>query len=323
MRRRDFIAGLGGAVALPFAARAQQAMLVVGFLRSTSLTNAPHLVAAFRTGLKEVGFLEGQNVTVEVRSAENDHDRLTALTMDFVRRPVALFVGNLAPALAAKSASATVPILFLTGSDPVGDGLVASLNRPGGNVTGITFLGGTLGAKRFALLRQFVPKAGTIVMLVNPNSPNTEAERRDVLAAAQAVGQKLVVLDVGRVSDLEPAFAEAVRRQAGALLVGAGAFMVSNRERVVALAARHSLPASYAWREAVEEGGLMSYGPSIGDAYRQGGLYAGRILKGEKPGDLPVMQSTTFEFVINLKTAKTLGLEFHPQLLATADEVVE
>jgi putative ABC transport system substrate-binding protein len=307
---------------MPLAARAQQAMPVIGFMRG-SFADATHLVTAFRTGLKEAGFVEGQNVAIEVRSAEDDQGRLGALATDFIRRPVAVFVGNLAPALAAKAASTTVPILFVTGSDPVRDGLVASLNRPGGNVTGISFLGGTLGAKRLALLRQFVPKADTIAMLVNPNSANTEAERRDVLAAAQALGQRLIVLDVGGASDIEPAFAEALRQRADALLVGAGAFMVSNRGRVVALAARHSLPAGYAWRDATEIGGLMSYGPSITGAYHQAGLYAGRILKGEKPGDLPVVQATTFEFVINLKTAKALGLEFHPQLLATADEVIE
>jgi putative ABC transport system substrate-binding protein len=236
---------------------------------------------------------------------------------------VALFVGNLAPALAAKSASSSVPIVFLTGSDPVRDGLVASLNRPGGNVTGITFLGGTLGAKRLALLHQFVPKADTIAMLVNPNSSNTDTERKEAQAAAQTIGQKLIVFDVGSVADLEPAFAEMVRQRADALLVGAGSFMVSNQRRVVELAAHHALPANYAWREPVEMGGLMSYGPSITAAYHDGGVYAGRILKGEKPGDLPVMQSSKFEFVINLKTAKALGLEFHPQLLATADEVIE
>jgi putative ABC transport system substrate-binding protein len=326
VKRRELIKLLGGVAAYPLlgsrAARAQQAMPVVGFMRG-ALGDDTQFLTTFRDGLKEAGFIEGQNVAIEVRSADDDPDRLSALATDLVRRPVAVFVGNLAPALAAKAASTTVPVLFVTGSDPVRDGLVASLNRPGGDVTGVSFLSGTLGAKRLELLRQFVPKADMIAMLMNPNLANTEAERRDVQAAAQALGQKLIVFNVSGAGDIEPAFAEALRQRADALLVGAGAFMVSNRRRVVALAAHHLLPAGYAWRDAAVLGGLMSYGPSITEAYRQAGLYAGRILRGEKPANLPVMQSSKFEFVVNLKTAKTLGLEFHPQLLATADEVIE
>jgi putative ABC transport system substrate-binding protein len=325
MNRRAFITLLGGAAAVwPLPARSQQpAMPVIGFLRSTSLAEATHLVTAFREGLKETGFVEGQNVAIEFRSAEDQLDRLPALATELIRRPVGVIVSNHNSTFAAKAATTTVPIVFATGSDPVRDGLVASLNRPGGNVTGVSFLGGLLGAKRLDLLRQLVPKATTIAMLVSPNNPDTEAERRDVQAAALAVGQQLVILDAGSARDIEPAFATFAQRGAGALLAGTGGLLFSNRERIVALAARHALPTGYSQRDAVGAGGLMSYGPSITHAYRQAGIYAGRILKGEKPADLPVMQATKFEFVINLKTAKALGLDIHPQLLATVDEVIE
>jgi putative ABC transport system substrate-binding protein len=324
MRRREFIAGLGGAVAWPLVPRAQQrALPLVGFLRSTSLASATHLVTAFRQGLKETGFVEGQNVAIEFHSSDDSPERLPAIVAELIHRTAAVIVGNSSSALGAKAATTTVPIIFVTGGDPVQDGLVASLNRPGGNVTGVVFFNAVLGAKRLELLRQLVPKATTIAMLVNPNNPNTEAERIEVRAAAQASGQQLIVFDVNSADDIDAAFAALIQRGAGALFVGSGAFLNSNRERLVALAVRYGLPTSYVWREAAVIGGLMSYGASITEAHRQAGVYAGRILKGEKPAELPVIQATKFEFVINLKTAKALGLEFHPQLLATADEVIE
>jgi putative ABC transport system substrate-binding protein len=298
-------------------------MPVIGFLRSASLADTTHLVTSFRQGLKDAGFIEGQNVALEYRSGENDRDRLTALVTEFIRRPVDVSVGNVVAAVAAKAATATVPIVFATGSDPVQDGLVTSLNRPGGNVTGVSFFAALLGAKRLELLCQLVPKATTIAVLVGPESSDSVAERREVQAAAQSLGQELVIVGVSSDRDIEPAFATFVQRGAGALLIVGGAFMFSNRERLVALAARHGLPTSFSVREFVTVGGLMSYGTSITDAYRQVGIYAGRILKGEKPADLPVMQSTKFEFVINLKTAKALGVEMPPTLLALADEVID
>jgi putative ABC transport system substrate-binding protein len=325
LRRREFVTLLGGAAAMwPFAVAAQQpAMPVIGFLRSTTLaTDAVHLTA-FRQGLKEAGFIEGQNVAIESRSAENQPDRLPLLVAELIRWPVAVIVANTPAALVAKAATVSVPIVFATGGDPVRDGLVTSLNRPSGNLTGVVFFTNVLGAKRLELLRQLAPKATIIGVLVHPYIPNTEAERRDVQAAGLAIGQQLTMIDVSDDRDIETAFATLVQRGVGALFVGSGAFLNSNRERIATLAARHRLPASYAWREAVVAGGLMSYGASQSDAYRQAGIYAGRILKGEKPADLPVVQSTKFEFVINLKAAKALGLEFHPQLFATADEVIE
>jgi putative ABC transport system substrate-binding protein len=316
--------GGGTAIAWPIAARAQQsAMPVIGFLRSTSAADSTHFVNAFRQGLKEASFVEGQNVAIEYRWADNQLDRLPALVADLVRLAVAAIIVNAPVANVGKSATTTVPIVFVTGSDPVKDGLVASLNRPGANVTGVSFLAGELGAKRLELLRQLVPKATKIGVLVNPNSPETEAERKDVEAAAQAIGQQLMILDVGAGRDLETPFATLIQRGASALIVGSGPFLTSHREQLVAMAARHALPAIYNLRDYVLAGGLMSYGTSITEAYHQVGIYTGRILKGQKPADLPVMQSTKFEFVINLKTAKSLGLTVPPTLLAIADEVIE
>jgi putative ABC transport system substrate-binding protein len=324
MTRREFITLLGGAAATwPLAARAQQAaMPVIGFLRSATLANVPHFVTAFRQGLKDAGFVEGQNVTVEYRSADGQNDRLPALIADLIGRQVAVIVANAISARAAKAATTMVPIVFASGGDPVKDGLVTSLNRPGGNITGVMFFSETLGTKRLELLRQLVTKT-TIAVLVNPATPGTEEERSDIAAAAKAIGLQLIVADVRNVRDIDTAFATFVQRGAGALLVGSGAFMTSQRERIVAVAAHHRLPALYPTREYVSTGGLMSYGTSIAEAYRHAGIYAGRILKGEKPADLPVMRSTKFEFVINLKTAKSLGLDIPPTLLALADEVIE
>jgi putative tryptophan/tyrosine transport system substrate-binding protein len=324
MQRREFITLVGGAAAsVPFATRGQQSMPEIGFLRSTTAADATEFVTAFRQGLKDTGYVEGQNVAIEFRWAEGRTDRLPALVDELIHRPVALIVGDAVAMLAAKSATTSVPIVFAAGGDPVGEGLVASLNRPGGNVTGIHFFGGVLGAKRLELLRQLVPKAGTVAMLVYPNTPNTEAERRDVQAAAQLFGQELIVLDAINDREIDTSFATFVQRGASALLVGSSTFTVSHRERLVGLAARDALPAIYHVKEFVRVGGLMSYGASVADAYRQAGTYAGRILKGEKPGDLPVMRSTKFELVLNLKTARALGLAVPSALLATADEVIE
>jgi putative ABC transport system substrate-binding protein len=320
--RREFITLIGGAAAWPLAARAQQTMPVIGFLRSASLSDATNLVAAFRQGLREIGYVEGQNVEIEYRSAENDPGRLTALLTDFVRRPVALIVGNIVSAVAAKTVTATVPIVFATGSDPVQDGLVSSLNRPGGNVTGVSFFAARLGAKRLDLLHQVVPTTRNIAVLV-AHGLDAASERQDLQMAAQTVGQRLTIFEVGADRDIESGFKTFGTLGADALMVVGGAFMFSNRERIVELAARHKLPASYPLREYVSAGGLMSYAPSIEEAYRQVGVYAGRILKGEKPGDLPVTQSTRFDLVLNVRTAKALGIEIPDKLLALADEVIE
>jgi putative tryptophan/tyrosine transport system substrate-binding protein len=325
MKRRAFISLLGGAAAAwPLAARAQQPVMpVIGFLRSTSLAFSVPMVAAFRQGLTAAGFNEGQNVAIEYRFADNQLGRLPGLVAELISLPVTVIVANVAAALAAKAATTTVPIVFATGSDPVVDGLVASLNRPGGNVTGVSFVSGLLGTKRLDMLRQLVPAAATMAMLVETDTLEARIERRDVELAAQALGQQLILAPVSSEGEFDGAFTSIVGRGAKALLVGTGPFLTSNRERVVALAARHAIPAVYALREFVVVGGLMSYGASIAEAYRQAGIYAGRVLKGEKPADLPVMQSTKFELVINLKTANALGLDVPTTLLTTADEVIE
>jgi putative tryptophan/tyrosine transport system substrate-binding protein len=326
MKRREFITLLGGAAAVwPLAARAQQpAVPTIGFLRDRTLGTVPERMAAFRQGLKEAGIVEGQNVAIEYRSAEDQTDGLPLLVADLLRRQVALIVGNTPAALAAKAATTTVPIVFVIGGDPVRDGLVANLNRPGGNVTGVSFISADLGAKQLGLLRELRPGATRIGVLVDPKWPTTERFVSQLRAAALAVGQQLIVLDVKSDREIDTAFTTLVQRGAGALHTGIGAFMNTQLERIVALAARHRIPAIYVTgREAVAAGGLMSYGPSQADAYRRAGIYAGRILKGEKPGDLPVMLPTKFELVINLKTAKELSLDIPPGVLAIADEVIE
>jgi len=322
MQRREFITLVGGAVTTwSLAAQAQSAMPAIGFLRSSSLADAANLVTAFRQGLKQAGFVEGQNVVIEFHSANDHPDRLQALLADLIHQPVVVIVVNGGAALAAKAATTTVPIVFVGGDDPVRDGLVASFNRPGGNVTGVVFTAAGLGGKRLELLRRLVPKATTIGILMDLQGTSAEAER--VQAAALAIQQQLIILDVSSDRDIETAFPTLVQRGAGALLVSTGPFLYSRREKLVALAARYELPTSYPLREFAMTGGLMSYGTSITDAYRQAGIYTGQILKGEKPGELPIIQSSKFEFVINLKTAKTLGLEIPPNLLALADEAIE
>ena len=327
MRRREFISLLGGvAVAWPVAARAQQpAVPVIGLLGSTSPAAwAPYLMA-FRQGLREAGYVDGQNVTIEYRWAGSDYARLPTLAADLVRQHVAVIVavGGSASASAAKAATTTLPIVFSTGGDPVTLGLVTSLNRPGGNATGVSVLLAEMEGKRLGLLRDMVSTAHLIAALLNPHSPVSASELKDVQQAARAVGQQIHILNASSEYDLDAAFASLVPVGAGALLVGSDPFFNSRRDYLVSLAARASIPAIYEAREFVVAGGLMSYGTNLANGYRQVGLYTGRILKGEKPHDLPVVQSSKFEFAINLKTAKTLGLDVPLRLQQLADEVIE
>jgi putative tryptophan/tyrosine transport system substrate-binding protein len=323
--RRKFLATLGGAAAWPVAARAQQpAMPVVGFLSGRSPAESADVVAAFRKGLSETGYIEPQNVTIDFRWAEGKLDRLPALARELVQRPVAVIAALGGSVMAAKAATTTIPIVFGSGADPVQIGLVASLNRPGGNVTGATFLTAALGAKRLGLLRDLVPGAEVMALLVNPNTTSVgPVQIRDVEEAARALGQRLIVLDGSTDEKLEAAFVALAPQHVAALLVGGDAFFDTRRERLVTLALQYRVPAIYQFREYAVAGGLMSYGTSITEMYRLVGLYVGRILKGEKPADLPVMQVTKFELVINLKTAKALGVKISDNLLSLADEVIE
>ena len=325
MRRRDFIKVIGGgAVAWPLAARAQQPTPVVGFLSAVSQTQTAHLVAAFRRGLKEAGFVEGSNVVIEYRFADGQYDRLPAQATELVRRAVDVIVASGPPAAnAARVATTSIPIVFVVGLDPVAAGLVASFNRPGGNATGITLVSGPLGQKRLELVREFAPKATDVAMLVNPLSPDAPPEIRDILAAAQANGFKITLLNASTLDELKTAIATLADHRSSALLVGGDPFFMVRREQIVALVAQQKIPAVYPFREFADAGGLMSYGTNIANAYRQSGICAGRILKGAKPADLPVLNPTSFEIVVNLKAAQTLGLDIPPALHARADEVID
>ena len=331
MKRREFITLLGGAAAAPSmfwprSASAEQAtMPVIGFLSSRSPAESSHLVAAFRAGLQAGGYVEGQNVAIEYRWAEGQYDRLPALAVDLVRRGVAVLAttGGEPSALAAKAATSTIPIVFTVGGDPVKIGLVASLNRPGGNATGVSLLTTVPEAKRLGLLYELVPNAALIGVLINPNYQGAEAQSREVQDAARAIDRPIEIAMAGNDRQLEAAFGTLVQQHADALLVGADPFFGTRRDRIIALAVQFKLPAMYQFRDYPVAGGLMSYGINITDGYRQVGVYTGQVLKGAKPADLPIHQSIKFEFIINLKSAKALGLQIPDKLIALADEVIE
>jgi putative tryptophan/tyrosine transport system substrate-binding protein len=327
MRRRQFITLLGGAAAAwPLAARGQQpAMPVIGFLNEGGSDGRAHFAAAFREGLSEAGFVDRRNVVIEYRWGQDQFDRVPALVAELVQRRVAVIAtpGSATAALAAKAATSTIPIVFSVGSDPVKLGLVDSLNRPGGNVTGINYFTQDLGPKRLGLLRELMPAGADVVVLVNPKSPITDSALKDLQAAASTVGQQLSVLHASNNQEINAAFPAMLQKHAPALVIVTDPLFTSRRVQLVTLATRHAIPAIYTSREFPEVGGLMSYGTNLPDIYRQVGTYAGRILKGEKPADLPVVQPTKFEFVINLATAKALGIDVPATLLARADEVVE
>lgn len=327
IRRRQFISLLGcAAFTRPFAARAQQPPIpVVGFMHTLSFENVPRYVPAFRLGLNEAGFVEGQNVAVEYRWAEGHYDRLPELAADLVRRKVDVIAatgGDPSPQI-AEAATQTIPIVFAANGDPVSQGLVASLSRPGGNATGITIFGPAAVAKRLQLLRELLPQVPTIVFLMNPNNPNAKMETSAAKLAASSLGLQIVVFSASSERELDTTFAAIAQQRADALLVASDVFFAGRRDQIVSLAARWRIPAIYYIREFAQAGGLMTYGNNVTDLYRQVGSYVGRVLKGEKPAELPVIQATAFEFVINLKTAKTLGLTVPNTLLVTADEVIE
>jgi putative ABC transport system substrate-binding protein len=323
MRRRQFIAGLGSAAVWPVVARAQQSAPVIGFLNSASPGGYATNVAAFRQGLSEAGFIEGRNVAIEFRWAEDQIARLVELAADLVRRRVAVIVTENATTPAVRAATSTIPIVFVSGADPVQAGHVTSLNRPGGNVTGVTFAADPLNAKRLELLHELVPKPALIAVLMYTNSPTLERGLQDTELAARALGRQILIVKAGTESEIDAAFATIVQAGAGALFVGPGAFYYAHRRQLAALAARHALPTSFSLYEYVTAGGLMSYGTSITDAYRRGGLYVGRILKGEKPGEMPIEFPTRYKLVLNLGTAKALRLEIPAKLLALTDEVIQ
>ena len=324
MRRREFITLVGGAAGWPLKARAQEPRRVIGLLGSTFSDAFPGAPVAFIEGLKDTGFIEGNNISVEWRWAEGQYNRLPSLAGELVSRGVAVIVAFDAPAsFAAKAATKTIPIVFVTGADPVKTGLVDSFNRPGGNLTGLSVLISTLGPKRLELLRELLPSASTIALLVNPSNPNVAVDATETEAAANALGRRLEVLTAGTEPDLEAAFAAMVKRQAGALVVMPDPLFIARSEQLVALAARYAMPTIYPARQFTESGGLMSYGTPFLDLFQQAGTYTGRILKGAKPADLPVQQSSKLELVINLKTAKALGLTIPPTLLVRADDVIE
>src|SRR5262245_44022938 len=325
MRRREFIAALGGAAVWPFAARAKEkAVPVVGYLSSLGQAVSVQFDAAFRRGLSQMGYVEGQNVSVDYRWITDSYDPLPAMAADLVQRQVAVIFALGPPAvLAAKAATTSIPIIFVTGADPIKFGFVASFNRPGGNISGIWIVSTVLAEKRLQLLHELVPKTESFALLVNPTSPVAEPQTRDAQAAAHALGLKLRILSSVTESDLDRVFAVLVQERTGALFVSADPFFLSLRERLIALAARHAIPTLYETREYIEVGGLMSYGTVFRDGYYKGGIYTGRILKGVKPAELPVEQASKLELVVNLKTARALGLAIPPTLLALTDEVIE